>query len=100
VSTHEQIPLTEVQHGGSSCGCGETDHDVPAIDARVIPHAIRHASVFGAFSAIPVGGALDLIAPHNPLPLLAQLQQQFGEIGLDYLQEGPDAWTIRLTRKS
>ncbi|MDN5795620.1 MAG: DUF2249 domain-containing protein [Intrasporangium sp.] len=97
MSTHDQIPLTEVKHG-HSCGCGEEDADVPSLDARAIPHAIRHATVFGAFNAIPVGGALDLIAPHNPLPLLAQLQSMFGDIDIAYLEEGPEKWTLRLTR--
>ena len=93
--SHQNIPLTEK----SACGC-EADHGVPVLDARTIPHAIRHATVFGAFDAIPVGGSLDLIAPHNPLPLLAQLKDRFGEVGITYLDEGPEAWTLRLTRAS
>ncbi|HEX6055877.1 MAG TPA: DUF2249 domain-containing protein [Intrasporangium sp.] len=91
-----ELPLTEkTQH---ECGCGCNDEGAPTLDVTVIPHAIRHATVFGAFSAIPAGGALNLVAPHNPLPLLAQLQQQFGDIGIEYLVEGPEAWTLRLTR--
>lgn len=97
MSTHEQIPLTEVKQGG--CGCGCADEGVPVLDARAIPHAIRHATVFGAFEAIPAGGCLDLVAPHNPLPLLAQLQDRFGAIDIAYLEEGPEKWTLRLTRR-
>lgn len=94
--SQHSLPLTETRQ--SACGCGCTDDGVPALDVRAIPHAIRHATVFGAFAAIPAGGAMDLIAPHNPLPLLAQLRDQFGEVGVTYLDESPEAWTLRLTR--
>jgi uncharacterized protein (DUF2249 family) len=90
------IPLSETSTSG--CGCGCTDEGVPALDVTVIPHAIRHAAVFGAFDAIPPGGSMDLVAPHNPLPLLAQLSERHGGLGVEYLVEGPDAWTLRLTR--
>ncbi|MGN6751302.1 MAG: DUF2249 domain-containing protein [Intrasporangium sp.] len=98
MSTHAQIPLTEAKQ--QSCGCGCSDEGVPTLDARTIPHAIRHASVFGAFSAIPVGGSMDLVAPHNPVPLLAQLQDRFGALDIAYLEEGPEKWTLRLTRRA
>lgn len=94
--SQQSLPITETRQ--SACGCGCSDHGVPALDVRAIPHAIRHATVFGAFSAIPSGGAMDLIAPHNPLPLLAQLRDQFGEIDVTYLDESPESWTLRLTR--
>jgi uncharacterized protein (DUF2249 family) len=90
------ISLTEAST--HACGCGCTDEGVPALDVTVIPHAIRHATVFGAFDAISPGGSMDLIAPHNPLPLLAQLRERHGDVGVEYLVEGPDAWTLRLTR--
>ncbi|MGB7820043.1 MAG: DUF2249 domain-containing protein [Ornithinibacter sp.] len=90
------IPVTETQH---SCTCGEHDHRVPELDARAIPHAIRHATVFGALSAIPSGGSLDLVAPHDPKPLLAQIaEREAGTISVRYLDEGPEAWRLRLTR--
>lgn len=92
------LPLAP-QHAG--CTCGEADaHDDPELDARVIPHAIRHASVFGALDSLPRGGALVLVAPHDPLPLLAQGQARYPEgLGVEYLQRGPDAWRIRLQRR-
>lgn len=94
--SQQSIPLTEARQ--STCGCGCTDEGIPALDVRTIPHAIRHATVFGAFGAIPAGGSMDLVAPHNPLPLLSQLRDQFGEIEVTYLVEGPEDWTLRLTR--
>lgn len=83
----------------SSCGCGEHDHDTPELDVRQVPHRIRHATVFGALSAIGPGEAMILTAPHDPKPLLAQIdQREGGTIEVTYLQEGPQAWQLRLQR--
>lgn len=98
------IPLTEttshpVGHApAGACGCGEVDTGAPVLDVRTIPHAIRHATVFGAWSAIPDGGSLVLVAPHDPKPLLAQIAERGGPVTVTYLDEGPDAWRLQLTR--
>ena len=48
---------------------------------------------------MPVGGALDLTAPHDPVPLLAQIAElEGGAIAVTYLVTEPEAWTLRLTR--
>ncbi|MCD6640409.1 MAG: DUF2249 domain-containing protein [Nocardioides sp.] len=96
--THTELNVVE---SGHSCGCGEHDADLPELDATSIPHAIRHGSVIGAFSQVRPGSAMVLVAPHNPLPLLGQLQEINGEaLEISYLQEGPDAWKIKLARKA
>lgn len=84
---------------GRTCGCGGHDEADPVLDVRAIPHAIRHAAVFGAFEAIPVGGSLVLVAPHLPSPLLAQLADR-APIDVDVLVDGPDAWHVRITRRA
>ncbi|MFF8633546.1 DUF2249 domain-containing protein [Streptomyces pilosus] len=43
-------------------------------NVREVPHAIRHATVFGALDAVPAGTAMVLIAHHDSLPLLAQIE--------------------------
>lgn len=81
------------------CGCGEEDEEMPELDVREIPHAIRHATVFGAFDAVPVGGSMLLVAPHDPIPLLHQLAERSGgRLAVGYEQRGPEAWRLRLTR--
>ena len=95
MDSRTDIPLTPAAH---QCGCGEEDHGVPELDVRAIPHAIRHATVFGAFGAIPAGGSLILVAPHDPKPLLAQIADREGPVTVTYLDEGPDAWRLRITR--
>lgn len=107
--------------GGGGCGCGghEDVYDVgsahthsaevgqstaaparPVLDARQVPHHIRHATVFGALDAVRPGGGLELIAPHDPLPLLAQIEERDpGAFEITYLERGPEAWRIALDRR-
>ena len=97
---HELLGGHHDAEGGHQCGCGESDADEPVLDVREVPHSIRHATVFGAFDAVPVGGALVLVAHHDPVPLLRQLHDRTaGRISVDYLERGPEAWRLRLTRR-
>jgi len=86
--------------GGHSCTCGEVDAPgFPELDARTVPHAIRHATIFGALDAVQPGGGLVLVAPHDPLPLLAQIEQRApGVFQVDYLERGPEAWRLAFVR--
>jgi uncharacterized protein (DUF2249 family) len=92
-----ELPVTDTSH--HACGCHEAEEVIPALDVRPIPHAIRHATVFGAWSAIPPQGSLDLVAPHDPKPLLAQLADRYGPVSVEYLDQEPGAWRLRLTRR-
>lgn len=96
----EPAPAAAHDHGAGGCGCGETDHGAePELDVREIPHAIRHATVFGAFDAVAPGTAMILIAHHDPIPLLGQLQQRSGgQMAVEYLTRGPEEWRLRLHR--
>ena len=90
------LPITEKKGG---CGCGHHDEDLPVLDARAIPHAIRHASILGAVASLTPGRALALVAPHDPLPLLDQAHARYGDaFEIDYVQRGPDAWKLRFSR--
>jgi uncharacterized protein (DUF2249 family) len=94
---------------GGSCGCGgdASEADAPApvltvdarLDVRSLPHGQRHARVLAALDALPADGALMLIAPHAPRPLLAEIDARYaGQIDTQWLQDGPDVWQIRLHR--
>lgn len=92
-------PATHGPHDHAGCGCGEEDDEIPELDVREVPHAIRHATVFGAFDAVPVGGSMLLVAPHDPIPLLRQLTERSGgRLAVGYEERGPEAWRLRLTR--
>lgn len=91
---------TESGCNGHSCSCGEVDGPgFPELDVRAIPHAIRHATVFGALDAVPSGSGLELIAPHDPLPLLAQIEQRWpGVWSVSYRERGPESWKLTIIK--
>ena len=87
--------------GGHTCGCGEAmTTALPELDARAVPHAIRHATIFGALDAVPVGGAMVLVAPHDPVPLLMQLEERApSSFQVSYIEQGPSTWRLQFTRR-
>jgi uncharacterized protein (DUF2249 family) len=81
------------------CTCGEQDEELPELDVQTIPHAIRHAAIFGAIDALKPSAALIISATHNPLPLLSQLQARHGDAyATRYLDDGPERWRILIRR--
>ena len=86
--------------GGHTCSCGEVDGPgYPELDVRSIPHAIRHATIFGALESVRPGAGLELVAPHDPLPLLDQVNQRWpGAFSVTYGERGPEAWRLSLVR--
>jgi uncharacterized protein (DUF2249 family) len=95
----DQTPTPGGCSGG--CACGKVDAgELPELDARAIPHATRHAAIFGALDDIAPGSGLVLVAPHDLVGLLIQLQQRAPDaFEVAYLQLGPEAWRLSLTRK-
>ncbi|GAB1640815.1 DUF2249 domain-containing protein [Krasilnikovia sp. MM14-A1259] len=103
---------TEPGGCGGSCGCGgdaagaaQASAEVltidPRLDVRDIPHGERHARVLAALDALPDDGALVLVAPHAPRPLLAEIDARYaGQVAAQWLQTGPDVWQVRLHRNS
>ncbi|GAA4661671.1 DUF2249 domain-containing protein [Arthrobacter cryoconiti] len=84
--------------GGCACG-GHDEPGLSELDTRVIPHAIRHATIFGALEGLTAGRGILLIANHNPLPLLAQLEQRSsGKFAVDYVENGPETWKLSMVR--
>ncbi|USQ86001.1 DUF2249 domain-containing protein [Streptomyces phaeoluteigriseus] len=96
-----QEQIEETGGCGGVCACGGTEETAePELDVREVPHALRHATVFGALDAVPPGTAMVLVAPHDPLPLLAQIEQRSpGTFSVEYLERGPEAWRLRLSHR-
>lgn len=91
-------PLSFSPRSGG-CTCGHRDESTPVLDARQIPHAVRHAAIFGALDSIAEGGTLVLVAPHEPLPLLAQVEQRYqGGYSYDTHEVAEGEWRVRFTR--
>jgi uncharacterized protein (DUF2249 family) len=63
---------------------------VHTFDARGIAKRFRHAAIFGALQALHPGETMRFLNDHDPLPLLAQLQQAFGEhLDIRYVKREP-----------
>lgn len=86
-------------HPSGTCACGEHDEELPLLNAQEIPHAIRHGAILGALGQVRPGGAMLLEAPHDPKPLLKQVEDQFPKgFEITYEITGPDVWRLRFTR--
>lgn len=95
----EDLGLQEKSEG-SACGCGEAHQEMPELDARVIPHAIRHGSIKGALGQLRVGQAMILAAPHDPLPLLKQISEEYPDTyDVSYVEQGPEVWRLKFERR-
>lgn len=68
----------------------QTLHNVHPFDARGVAKRFRHAAIFGALESLHPGETMRFVNDHDPLPLLAQLRQAFGEkLGIAYVRRDP-----------
>ena len=59
-------------------------------DARSIAKRFRHAAIFGALSALQPGETMRFCNDHDPLPLLAQIQEHLGDhVDIVYVSKEP-----------
>ena len=64
-------------------------------DARGVAKRFRHAAIFGALDALQPGETMRFANDHDPLPLLAQIEQRYGgRVGVVYRQREPGAIVI------
>jgi uncharacterized protein (DUF2249 family) len=56
-------------------------------DARGIAKRFRHAAIFGALDALTAGETMRFVNDHDPIPLLQQMQQRYGDaVSIQYQQ--------------
>jgi uncharacterized protein (DUF2249 family) len=68
-------------------------------DARGIAKRFRHAAIFGALDALTPGETMRFVNDHDPLPLLRQLGERYGEsVRIEYRQRDPGAIVIDFIR--
>lgn len=59
-------------------------------DARGIAKRFRHAAIFGALDALNSGETMRFCNDHDPLPLLDQLRNRYGEaVTINYVKREP-----------
>ncbi len=70
-------------------------------DARGIAKRFRHAAIFGALDALHPGETMRFANDHDPIPLLNQLVQRYGEaVAIEYRQREPGLIVIDFTKKA
>ncbi|WP_026925896.1 DUF2249 domain-containing protein [Granulicoccus phenolivorans] len=99
IQIHRSREHASASAASGGCACGGHDEDIPELDVQTIPHAIRHAAIFGAVESLHPGGGLVISATHNPVPLLNQLADRHGsDYSTEYLTSGPERWRILIRR--
>ncbi len=64
-------------------------------DARGVAKRFGHAAIFGALDSLHPGETMRFANDHDPLPLLAQIAQRYGErVGVEYRQREPGVIVI------
>ncbi len=72
------------------CSAAISTTNVYEFDARGVAKRFRHAAIFGALNALEPGETMRFCNDHNPLPLLAQIEQYFGpHIKVSYVAREP-----------
>lgn len=76
--------------------CNHTDPSaLYPFDARGIAKRFRHAAIFGALDALQPGETMRFCNDHDPLPLLGQVDNRYGErVSITYVQREPGAIVI------
>jgi len=72
------------------CSTPVVSHGVYPFDARGVAKRFRHAAIFGALNALEPGETMRFCNDHDPLPLLAQIDNYFeGRIKIAYVSRQP-----------
>jgi uncharacterized protein (DUF2249 family) len=68
-------------------------------DARGVAKRFRHAAIFGALDALQPGETMRFVNDHDPLPLLDQMRQRYGEaVTIRYVTREPGQIVIDFIR--
>ncbi|WP_047396231.1 MULTISPECIES: DUF2249 domain-containing protein [Chitinibacter] len=72
------------------CSIPLIQEGIYGFDARGIAKRFRHAAIFGALHALQRGETMRFCNDHDPLPLLAQIDAQFGaRVKISYVRREP-----------
>ena len=71
------------------------------LDVRGLRKPDKHLAIFQAYDALEVGGSVDLVNDHDPKHLREEFEVDHpGSHRWEYLDEGTEAWRIRITKLS
>ncbi|PJE47422.1 MAG: iron-sulfur cluster repair di-iron protein [Sediminibacterium sp.] len=70
------------------------------LDVTILEPKQKHPTIFVRFDELNPGEALTIHNDHDPKPLYYQLLGERGNIfNWEYLEEGPEWWKVRITKK-
>lgn len=65
------------------------------LDARGIAKRFRHAAIFAALETLDHDETMRFVNDHDPLPLLRQIQQRYGDqVHIQYVERQPERIVI------
>ena len=77
----------------------QANEDV-TLDVRPIHPREKHQRIHETFDTLEPGHAMVLLNDHDPKPLYYEFaSERPGTFGWDYLEQGPDVWRVRISRK-
>ncbi|GAA4411094.1 DUF2249 domain-containing protein [Quisquiliibacterium transsilvanicum] len=80
------------------CSLPILGQDIHGFDARGVAKRFRHAAIFGALGALTPGETMRFVNDHDPIPLLNQIAQHFGDsVGVRYVAREPGQIVIDFT---
>lgn len=69
-------------------------------DARGVAKRFRHAAIFGALDALRPGETMRFVNDHDPLPLLQQMRERYGDgVEIAYRERAPMGVMIDFIRR-
>lgn len=69
-------------------------------DARGVAKRFRHAAIFGALDALQPGETMRFVNDHDPLPLLQQMRERYGDgVEIAYRERAPMGVMIDFIRR-
>jgi uncharacterized protein (DUF2249 family) len=71
------------------------------LDVRDVSPRDRHPLIFDTFDQLGSGEAMELINDHDPKPLYYQFLAEYPQaVDWEYLEQGPEVWRVRITRRA
>jgi uncharacterized protein (DUF2249 family) len=84
------LPALSTQQPENSMTTIPVINNVHPFDARGVAKRFRHAAIFGALKSLNPGETMRFVNDHDPIPLLMQLREAFGEgLGIEYVRREP-----------
>lgn len=71
------------------------------LDVRPVEPKYRFEMIMGAYRALGVGDAVELIVDHDPTCMYYTLKAEYGDdlFSFQYLEKGPETWRVRVGKR-